>query len=214
MRKYPALVFFISLAAALIAASPAFAIISEAEAKQTWEKVAGPTGLTELPFHVKEEKSPNAWVTNGSSVTVTTGLLKVLDNRDELYCVFAHEAGHIRLDHMTSSTTRNMGLSVAAGLLGYLIGSDLGNAAVNVGANLASKGWSREQEIEADDYAVELAEAQGVDPVGMYAAISRLAKINKTGPSGFNSHPPDDRRLLHIKNKILELKPDAVFPEI
>ncbi|MCR5335001.1 MAG: M48 family metalloprotease, partial [Synergistes sp.] len=83
----------------------------------------------------------------------------------------------------------------------------------NIGANLAYSGWSREQEIEADDFAVLLAVQDGEDPVGMYKAISRLAKVNKTEPSGFNSHPPDDRRLLHIKNKILELKPDAKFPD-
>ena len=49
--------------------------------------------------------------------------------------------------------------------------------------------------------------------MGMYNAIARLSKVNKTEPSGFNSHPPDDRRMLHIKNKILAVKPDAKFPE-
>ncbi|MDO4560135.1 MAG: M48 family metalloprotease [bacterium] len=197
----------------LFAPLPAEALISHAEAKRIWNKVAEPTELTALPFYIKEETTPNAWVTNGESVTVTTGLLGILDTEAELYAVFAHEAGHVKLNHLHKSASRGAGLSIAAAILGQLLGGDLAGTAVNVGANLVNSGWSREQEIEADDYSVALAVKTGEDPVGMYSAISKLAKINNTQPSGFNSHPPDDRRLLHIKNKILELKPCAKFPD-
>ncbi|MDO5114639.1 MAG: M48 family metalloprotease [Synergistaceae bacterium] len=205
---------FLLLAFALILTPAGEAAISHADAKMVWEKVARPTELTALPFSIKEEKSPNAWVTNGESVTVTTGLLEILDTNAELYAVFAHEAGHIKLNHHRSGASRTAGLSLAAAILGNILGDGLAGAAINVGANLVNSGWSREQEIAADDYSVELAHRMGEDPVGMYSAISKLAKINKTEPSGFNSHPPDDRRLLHIKNKILELEPNAKIPEI
>jgi putative metalloprotease len=202
-----------ALAAVLIAVCPlqAAAAISPARAKAVWKQVAEPTGLTSLPFYVKDDKSPNAWVTNDESVTVTTSLLNLLKSEDELYCVFAHEAGHIMLKHIAKTRSRVAGLSIASMLLGELLDSNLGSLAVNVGANLTNSGWSREQEIEADDYAVKMAVEHGVDPVGMYRAIARLSAINKTEPSGFNSHPPDDRRMLHIKNKILELDPHADF---
>lgn len=177
------------------------------------EQSGGADGFDRAAFYIKDEETPNAWVTNGESVTVTTGLLNMLDTEAELYAVFAHEAGHVRLNHMHKSASRGAGLSIAAAILGQLLGGDLAGTAVNVGANLVNSGWSREQEIEADDYSVELAVKNGEDPVGMYSAISKLAKVNNTQPSGFNSHPPDDRRLLHIKNKILELKPGARFPE-
>lgn len=36
---------------------------------------------------------------------------------------------------------------------------------------------------------------------------------SRTQPSGFNSHPPDERRLLHIRNEILRVKPNAKFPD-
>lgn len=201
------------ISAILAVPLPAFAAISHADAERIWKKVAVPTELTALPFFVKHDDVPNAWVTNGESVTVTTGLLSLLESEDELFAVFGHEAGHVKLNHIGKSRTRVVGLSVAATLLDQLLGGGLGGAAVNVGANLANSGWSREQEIEADDFSVLLAVQNGEDPVGMYKAILRLSKVNKTEPSGFNSHPPDDRRLLHIKNKILELKPDAKFPD-
>ena len=194
-----------------LCALPASASISPSRANAVWESVARPTELTSLPFYVKKDSSPNAWVTNDKSVTVTTSLLNLLQSEDELYCVFAHEAGHVKLKHIAKARSRAVGLSIASLLLGELIDSDLGSAAVNVGANLANSGWSRAQEIEADDYAVQLAVEHGVDPVGMYRAIARLSAVNKTEPSGFNSHPPDERRMLHIKNTILELDPKADF---
>ncbi len=204
-----------ALAAILLtcAACAAEARISHEDAKSVWDKVAAPTGLTALPFSIKEEKAPNAWVTNGESVTVTTGLLDLLDTESELYAVFAHEAGHVKLNHYQSGTSRAAGLSLASALLGNILGDGLAGIAVNVGANLVNSGWSREQEIAADDFSVELAHSQGEDPTGMYGAIKKLSTVSKAQPSGFNSHPPDDRRMLHIKNKILELVPDAQFPD-
>ena len=203
----------ILLAALLFLPNASEAAISHESAKRVWNQVAVPTELTSLPFSIKEESSPNAWVTNGESVTVTTGLLNLLDTDAELYAVFAHEAGHVKLNHMQKSQTRGTGLSIAASLLSHFLDSGIGDIAAGIGANLVNSGWSREQEIEADDYSVALAHKNGVDPVAMYSAINKLAKVNKTEPSGFNSHPPDERRLLHIKNTILKIKPDAKFPE-
>ncbi|MCQ4765827.1 M48 family metalloprotease, partial [Cloacibacillus evryensis] len=95
------------------------------------------------PCYIKDEETPNAWVTNGESVTVTTGLLNMLYTEAELYAVFAHEAGHVRLNHMQKSASRGAGLSIAAAILGQLLGGDRAGTAVNVGANLVNSGWSR-----------------------------------------------------------------------
>lgn len=206
-----ALLFFALLA--IFAAFPAEAKLSHETAKNVWSRVAKATDLTGIPFTIKEDKVPNAWVTNGKSVTVTTALLDLLDTEAELYCVFAHEAGHAKLGHYEKTVKRAAGLSVAASLLSRMLGGDMGDTAVNIGANLAYAGWSREQEVEADDYAVRLAHKNGEDPVGLYSAMLKLSKSGgKLQPSGFNSHPPDDRRLLHIKNEILKLNPNAKFP--
>ena len=184
------------------------------DAKAVWSRVAKVTGLKDLPFSVKDEKTPNAWVANGNSVTVTTGLLELLDTQSELYGVLAHEAGHAKLDHHEDTVKRGVGLSVAATLLGKLLGGGIAETAAGVGANLAYSGWSREQEVEADDYSVRLAHSMGEDPVGLYSALLKLSKVgSRPQPSGFNSHPPDDRRLLHLKNEILRLDPKAKFPD-
>ncbi len=199
----------------LISASlPAEAALSHEDAGKVWRKVASATGLENLPFNVKVEKIPNAWVTNGQSVTVTTGLLAMLSTKAELYGVLAHEAGHAKLGHYEKTVNRAAGLGVAASILGNIFGDGVGDIAVGVGANLAYAGWSREQEVEADDYSVHLAQDNGEDPVGLYSAMLKLSNNgSRTQPSGFNSHPPDERRLLHIRNEILRVKPNAKFPD-
>lgn len=190
------------------------AALTHNDAHEVWGKVAAATELTSMPFDVKEDKVPNAWVTNGSSVTVTTGLLKLLDTKDELYGVFAHEAGHVKLNHYQNTVNKNVGLSIGAAILGNILGGGLGGAAVNVGANLAAAGFSREQEVAADDFAVKLAHDNKENPAGLYSAMQRISAFGgKTQPSGFNSHPPDDRRLLHIKNEILKYDPNAKIPD-
>lgn len=192
----------------------ASAKLTHEDARQVWSEIAKETDLTKLPFSVKEEKIPNAWVANGESVTVTTGLLNLLATKEELYGVLAHEAGHVKLNHYGNTVSKNAGLSIGAAILGNLLGGGLGGVAVNVGANLAAAGFSREQEVAADDYSVKLAHDNGRDPVGMYSAMQRLSAYGgKLEPSGFNSHPPDERRLLHIKNEILKYNPDAKIPE-
>lgn len=211
-------IFFIFSLFTLFFVPVAEAKLTQQDAKEIWTKVAAATDLTALPFTVKsDDKTPNAWVANGNSVTVTTGLLNLLDKRSELYGVLAHEAGHAKLGHHQSTVNKATGLSVASLLLERLFGSSLGGSvastAVNVGANLAYAGWSREQEVEADDYAVRLAHKNGEDPVGLYTALQKLSSSGERAePSGFNSHPPDERRLLHIKNEILKIAPNTKFP--
>jgi putative metalloprotease len=212
MRRIYYFAVFILAGLLCSAAVPgAEAKLSKRTAEETWKSVAQATDLTSLPFSVKDDKTPNAWVRNGNSVAVTTALLDMLDSPAELYGVFAHEAGHAKLGHYNETVNRSTGLSLAATVLGKLLG-DVGGAAASLGANLANAGYSRSQEIEADDYSVKLSHEHGEDITGLYRALVILSKYNKTEPSGFNSHPPDDRRLLHIKNTILSIEPNAKIP--
>lgn len=190
---------------------PAQASLSAQQAESVWTEVAAATNLTSLPFGVKEDETPNAWVTAGQSVTVTTSLLQLLDTEAELYGVLAHEAGHVKMNHSMKNIGRKVGTTVAVSVLNSLFGGVAGNVA-NIGASLASAGYSREQEIQSDDFAIRLAYENEKDVTGLYCALLKLSKVNKTEPSGFNSHPPDERRLLHIRNTIKSLRGNILIP--
>ncbi len=205
----------LTVLALLVLASPARANISEDQVRSAWHEVTRIAEMTELPLDIKDDKVPNAWVTAGQSVTVTTGLMKLLVREEEMFGVLMHEAGHAKLGHYEGRVKNSTGIGIAALLLSRALDSSLGDIAVNLGANLATAGYSREQEVEADDFAVDLAFKGEIAPTGLYTALERLANAGgATQPSGFNSHPPDERRLQHIKARILKGDPNAIFPDV
>lgn len=198
------------------AASVACAAITTAQVERIWGDVTATASMQRLPLSVKDEKSPNAWVTSGKSVTVTTGLMQLLQTEEEMFGVLAHEAGHAKLGHYQQKVGNAVGLEILSKIIGKGLGGGVAaGAAVNTGANLASAGFSREKEVEADDFAVDIAFAAGIDPSGIHTALARMMKLGgKTEPSGFNSHPPDDRRLRHIRERIYKRDAEAVIPQV
>lgn len=200
----------------LVSSGQAFANITADQVQRAWGDVCRIADMQELPLTIKEDKVPNAWVTAGKSVTVTTGLMQLLVNEEEIFGVLSHEAGHAKLRHYEGRVNNAAGIGIAALLLGRAIGDDaLGNVAIGAGASLATAGFSREQEVAADDFAVDLAFKGGKDPTGIYTSLKRISLYGgPTEPSGFNSHPPDERRLRHVKERILARNPNIVIPEI
>ena len=204
------------LAFALFFTHEAAAEITEQQVREAWEDVCRIAEMQPLPMTISNDKIPNAWVTAGKSVTVTTGLMNLLVREEEMFGVLSHEAGHAKLKHYEGRVQNNVGVSIAALLLGKALGDNsLGNTAVGLGAGLATAGYSREQEVAADDFAVDLAFKGGKDPTGIYTALQRLSYYGgKSAPSGFSSHPPDGRRLQHVKERILSKNPHIVVPEV
>ena len=196
--------------------SPSGAAISEEMVHRAWDEVARIAEMELLPLTIEDNDVPNAWVTNGRSVTVTTGLMNLLQREAEIFGVLSHEAAHAKLNHYGSAVTSSLGINIAGILLGSVIGGGkVGELVVDLGSNLATAGISREKEVEADDFAVDLAFKGGHDPTGLYTALQRLSYHGKRlEPSGFNSHPPDERRLLRISNRIHERDPSIVIPEV
>jgi putative metalloprotease len=192
------------------------AALTERDVRAAWTDVCRIAGIKPLPLSIKEDKSPNAWVTAGESVTVTTALMKILEREEEIFGVLSHEAGHAVLNHYDGRVGNVATVSIASLLLGKALGdSAIGNAAVEVAAGLAMAGFSREQEVAADDFAIDLAFKGGKDPTGLYTSLERLSLFGgETTSSGFNSHPPDERRLRHVKERILAKDPEIVIPEV
>lgn len=183
---------------------PALAALEARSVPPIWENLTRTAGLSDAgPVNIEDKKEPNAWVSfslNKYSVHATTGLLATLRDEDELAGVLAHEIGHIKLGHYNDSIKRS--------LLWVLLYKALGEKRIGgvdvlgAGVVLAEAGFSREQEIEADDYGVALAARAGYNPWGLFNAFTSMQKAGfQTSPSGFNSHPPTERRLIHIKNK-------------
>ena len=195
---------FSGILISLILCSCSEAAITKEIVEAAWKRIATTDGFEVVKINYEKDNSPNAWVLFKSqkdfSVHVTEGLMKILNTEEEIAGVLGHEIGHVRLGHYNKGVGRNIGWTVLGSLLGK--SGKIAQAVGSVGMNLAESGFSRGQEVEADDYGTELLKKAGYDPYGLYNAMKAFAD-NKyvTQPNGFNSHPPTERRLTHLKNK-------------
>ena len=204
---------FSGLICSLLLCSCAWGAIDKSTVEAAWKRIAEADGFEVVQINYEKDDSPNAWVKFQSqknfSVHVTQGLMKILDSEEQIAGVLGHEIGHVRLGHYNKGVGRNVGwtlLSIGLGKVGGNAGK-IAQAAGNVGMNLAESGFSRGQEVEADDYGTELLKKAGYDPYGLYRAMKAFAD-NKfvTQASGFNSHPPTARRLKHLMDKAKAVK--------
>ncbi len=105
-------------------------------------------------FRVQIDASPtsNAMAFPGGLIIVTAGLLDDVETENELAFVLAHEIGHFHnRDHL-----RSMGRGLVLSLLLVSLGvGDSANFGASI-ANLTLRSFSREQETDADEFALRL----------------------------------------------------------
>ncbi len=145
-------------------------------------------------FRVVPSSDPNAFALPGGFVFVTDGLLRLnADDRDASAFVVAHEMGHVLLSH---ARDRFM-----ADLVFDVVGRRV-PAAGRVVREMLGKGYSRDQELDADREAVRLLQAAGFHPDGAVRALERLARHapDQAGLAEyFSTHPPLHERIRALR---------------
>lgn len=140
---------------------------------------------------------PNAFALPDGTLVLTDELADLAgDDREALLGVLAHEIGHVEHEHALRRIYRAVGV---AGLI-MMIGGDIGAGAQDVlvqGAALMSLSYSRDQERDADRYAVELMHAAGRDPLAVARFFELLASRSEGGyaESFLSTHPPTPERI-------------------
>ena len=155
------------------------------------QAIAVQSGLSNArsDFTVTLLNSPvnNAFAIPGGYIYVTRQLMALMNDEAELAGVLGHEVGHVAAQHSKkrqSAATRNSILGVLAGVLGGAIGDNGGllgglggllqNNAMKV-AQLATLGFSRSQELEADQLGVQYLHKAGYDPLALSTVLASLA---------------------------------------
>lgn len=199
LKKWPLLV--LSSLVLLLTVGAADAKVSRTAMERAWARLSKTTGF-EASLQLEDKDETNAYITieDGKyKIVVFQGLLDVMDTEDQIAGVIAHEIGHGMHGHLESAQKRNAGIGLLSVLLSELLDSDTGDIAIGIGATLAVQGYSREQEVEADDAGVEYSYKAGYSAWSLYNAIKRMADDGLvTSPSGFNSHPPTERRMARL----------------
>jgi len=159
-------------------------------------------------FKVLEEKEVNAVSLPGGFVYVNRGLVDKVASDAELAAVLAHEVGHIVARH---SIKRLQGISSysLAQLATILISQSPEVAtAADVAFTQLLLGFSREDELLADQLGARYTRLAGYDPRGMITFLEKLQEHNRRKPlqprSYFKTHPYVPDRIRVVKQEIGE----------
>ena len=150
-------------------------------------------------YAVFVDDSPNAFVLPSGKIGVTTSLLALARNDDQLAAVIGHEVGHVIARHAaerySNTAVAGVGLSVlqgAAGDYGQAVGA-FGGMAAQYGVLLP---YSRRDELEADRLGVDYMAAAGFRPSESVALWRLMAAQRQSATPEFAStHPSDQSRI-------------------
>ena len=143
----------------------------------------------------------NAFALPGGHVVVFTGLLKKAESGEEVAGVLSHEISHVLERHGVERIVKQLGIvAVAAILFGDQQG--LIGLAQQLGVELLTLRFSREQETEADLVGLHLLHDARIAPDGMIRFFERLSERDKDHVELFSTHPMSAIRAARLKAEI------------
>jgi len=154
-------------------------------------------------------KQINAFCMPGGKIAFYTGILDQLKlSEDESAMIMGHEMAHALREHararLAKSQATSLGLSLGAQLLGL---GDLGNVAANLGTQLLTLKFSRDDETEADLVGLELAARAGYEPGASVTLWKKMVASSGSGGPGFlSTHPAGPDRIVQLEANVPKVR--------
>ncbi len=162
-------------------------------------------------FFIVNSKQVNAFAIPGGFIGINSGLITLTENEAQLAGVVAHEISHVKLRH-SAEMIANSSMNSIPMWVGIMAGIFAGSGEASIAAIRLGLGQSaqmninliRENEIEADDYGIEIMTRSNYDLKEMANLFKNMEKA--TGDiqrelSYLSTHPMYENRISHIQNK-------------
>ena len=172
------------------------------------------------------DRTVNAFALPGGYFGVHLGLIGIVNTRDELASVLAHELTHVTQRHISRSIAkqgRQTPMLIAGMILGALAASKSPDAAgaLMMGSQAAAMqsqlNYSREMEREADRIGFNLMQPAGFAPqgiVGMFNLLQQSARLSDNGSYPYlRSHPLTTERIGDMQSRVQSAFPSSVVPK-
>jgi predicted Zn-dependent protease len=160
-------------------------------------------------FMVLDTEEVNAFAAPGGFVFVTKGLLKFVPDEDALAAVLAHEIAHVAADHGVEAIAQakltsafvTVGKQVASSYTPAdlrILTEAFGDGVSEIFETVLVSGYSRGQEYDSDEAAVQLASKAGYNPNGLAVVLTALADNDGEG-GWYSTHPDAEQRLRNVR---------------
>jgi predicted Zn-dependent protease len=156
-------------------------------------------------FYVLNEEDANAASLPGGFVYINNGLIDKISNDDELACVIAHEIGHIVARHSVKKLQALMGYTLLRILLAQAPASGEIGTSADIAFSQILLGYSREDELLADQLAARYARLAGFNPNAMVTFLEKLRQSEKykLKPLAYaKTHPYIPDRIRVVKQEL------------
>ncbi|MGB8519792.1 MAG: M48 family metalloprotease [Candidatus Tumulicola sp.] len=199
------------VAGSVIETDPLLNAYVQGIAENLWNQVA----RKDVPYSVKiiKDDSINSFATMGGFVYVNEGLVDFVQSDDELASVVGHETGHIERRHVITTQSKAEILNILFGIAS-LFSPLIYNFGGLAEAGLMAK-ISREDELQADRYGLQLMSRAGYDPESMVTMMAHLAVLQDEKSDlltkYLEDHPDPKKRVAHLMG-YPELDPKDVTP--
>lgn len=128
------------------------------------------------------------------------------EDKDAWAALLGHEFAHIELNHIDMRKKRQVDEIRRGNLIGIaltVLGVPLGSWVAQGSTTLVERGFSRDDERDADRVGVEMMVRAGFDPEGAVRMQSQLAKVGTdSGLSFLNSHPGGEERVVAMRELV------------
>ena len=152
----------------------------------------------------------NAFCMPGGKIAFFYGILQKLQlTDDEVATIMGHEVAHALREHARERMGKTAATRIGAGLLSSLFGlGAIGDTALNMGGQLLTLKFSRDDETEADIVGMDLAARAGHDPRAGVSLWNKMMQASKGAPPQFlSTHPAGPTRIKDIEGKLPKVMP-------
>ena len=177
----------------------------------------------DFKFHVVKGTEPNAFAIPGGHIFLTSGLIVLAENDQEVAGVVSHEISHVTGRHISQLIERSKRLNIAS-LVAMIAGALLGGGgtaseAIATTAMATAEAitlkYTRENETDADQNGLRLLVRAGYDPDGLITFLHKIYRISLTSspmiPVYLSTHPSIENRISFLEN-LLRMGPKPQGP--
>ena len=159
-------------------------------------RAAGESTAYRVEFRESKRVGPNAFALPSGIIVITDELVMLAKADEEILGVLAHEVGHVRYRHTMRRLLEGSATALLiAGLTGDIASTT--SLAASAPALLLQTRYSRDDERQADAYAMALMQKSGISPRHLAAILDRIessVKGHEGAPTFLSSHPATKER--------------------